>query len=168
MTYTSPQVWLHWITAAIVLAMVASGLAYGLDLADDWAIKAHQVMGQLLIVVVVIRLAWRLTHAPQGTAPGPVWQVRLAGLVHIALYLLLIAYLVTGYVSASGLGAPTLLFPINQALARTDFADTLVGVHYALKWVLLGVISLHIAGALKHLIVDRTSSNMLSKSPERT
>ena len=82
----------------------------------------------------------------------------LASLVKITLYVLLIAYVVTGYVTASGLRSSEMLFPINVALARSDLGDLFMEAHFALKWVLLVVLGLHILGTIKHILIDRDNT----------
>ena len=86
------------------------------------------------------------------------WEKILAAIVKITLYLLLVAYVVTGYVSASGLRSTELLFPINVAFARSDLGDLFMEAHFALKWVLLVVLALHLLGTLKHSLIDRDNT----------
>ena len=90
------------------------------------------------------------------------WEKALSSSIHFALYAALLVFVVTGYVSASALRDTSLLFPVDLAFARSDTGEMLLETHYAMKWVLLALLSLHIAGAIKHLVIDRdqTLSNM--------
>ena len=86
------------------------------------------------------------------------WEKMLAALVKFTLYTLLVAYVITGYVTASGLKSTELLFPINVAFARSDLGDLFMEAHFALKWVLLAVLALHLLGTLKHSFIDRDNT----------
>jgi cytochrome b561 len=76
----------------------------------------HKGLGPLVLVVVLLRLAWRATHpAPPLPASVPPLQARLAGAVHAGLYIFLIVQAVSGYVRVTTGG-----FPI-EALDSKDF-----------------------------------------------
>ncbi|MEO1239249.1 MAG: cytochrome b/b6 domain-containing protein [Pseudomonadota bacterium] len=159
MQYAHSHIIFHWLTALLVLGLVASGLAYSFELADKGALNAHQIMGQALIVVVALRILTRVVKRPAKADTGHAgWERALAGAVHLGLYALLIAFIVTGYVSASALSNNMLLFPGDLAFARSDTGEVLLEVHYALKWVLLALFGLHFAGAMKHALIDRDNT----------
>ncbi|MEO0487021.1 MAG: cytochrome b/b6 domain-containing protein [Pseudomonadota bacterium] len=156
MSYSTPQVLYHWLTAALLVVMAGTGLAYSYELADAGAMRVHQIAGQGLIVVLVLRLATRLIRgAPPGSSAHAGWERRLAHLVHIGLYATLFAFVVTGYVSASAESRNALLAPVGLAFARSDTGELLLEIHYLLKWVLLAFFALHLGGALKHHFIDR-------------
>jgi len=164
-SYSSQQIAFHWLTFALVLIMAGTGLAYSYEWADSGAMTAHQVAGQLLIVVLLLRLMTRArTGAPAPLGTHTITERRLAQVVHIGLYAVLIAFVVTGYVSASAETRNALLAPVGLGFARSDTGEALLETHYALKWALLTLFALHIAGALKHALIDRdaTLSRMLS------
>ena len=76
---------LHWLVAALILAMIPVGLLMVQDGLDrglgDALYLFHKNVGSLLIVIIAVRLVWRLTHPPAplpATMPG--WQRRVAGL----------------------------------------------------------------------------------------
>ena len=159
MKYTTTQIVLHWLTVLLIVAMVATGLAYRFDLADKLAITAHQVIGQGLIVVLLLRLELRLTkkQGPDRNSHA-LWERALAASVHWGLYLTMTLFVVTGYVSASALGENALMFPVDLVFARSDFGEQLLEMHYMLKWVLLALFSLHLAAVVKHMIWDRDAT----------
>ncbi len=86
-------------------------------------------------------------------------------LYHLGLYTALITMTVTGYVAASALGQTALALPVSQSFARSDIGEALLLTHLALKWVLLALVGLHLAGVLKHALQDRdgTLSRMTSQ-----
>ncbi|MEN0088759.1 MAG: cytochrome b/b6 domain-containing protein [Pseudomonadota bacterium] len=168
MKYSRAQIALHWISALLVFAMAAGGLAYSYDLVDKSVLTGHQIAGQILIVLLVIRIVFRLFRSSPATQNRhPVWEQRLASVVHVLLYVCLIAFVASGYVSASALSNNALLFPVDLAFARSDTGELILEVHYLLKWALLGLFTLHFSGAMAHVLIDRdrTFSNM---NPFRT
>lgn len=155
--FTPAQIAFHWLTAGLVLAMAVSGMMYFWEIADRAAMRAHQVMGQALIVVLALRLAVKARAALRERRPSDHagWERALAALTHVALYAALIVAVVTGYVSASAFSSSMLIWPVDQGFARSDTGEQFLETHFAMKWVFLGLVSLHVAGALKHHFVDR-------------
>lgn len=163
MKYAPIQIVFHWLTAGLLVAMAASGMAYSYELIGDGVLVFHQWAGQILIVLLAARIATRLLRrSPTAVTSHAKWEQLLASVTHLALYLCLIAYVATGYVSASALGDTSLLVPANIGFARSDMGEQLLELHFALKWVLLGLVALHLFGVLKHALWDRdtTLSNM--------
>src|SRR3954471_8622417 len=90
--YDGVAAWLHWGIGVLLLAEIAFGL-----LLDDIAprgtparggvINLHKSFGIVLGLLVVVRIGWRLGHAPPPwpTTMSPARQ-RAANLGHIALY----------------------------------------------------------------------------------
>ena len=159
MRYSFGIIMLHWTTATLVFALATSGLLYSYKIVGSNALIFHQWGGQLLLVLVFIWIGVRLAF---GVGPPNSdhlwWEKILAALVKITLYALLIAYVVTGYVTASGLRNAELLFPINVAFARSDLGDLFMEAHFALKWVFLVVLGLHVLGTIKHSFIDRDNT----------
>ncbi len=156
MKYSKVQIYAHWLTAVLVVVMAATGLAFSYELGDKAVLRAHQIAGQLLVLVVVIRIVSRLASPPKTfESTDPAWQQWAAWFVHLALYMALVGYITTGYVSASALGDNALIWPVNIGFARSDLGEEILYWHYRLKWVLLALLAVHIAAALKHALWDR-------------
>ena len=159
MRYSYGIILLHWTTAALTFALATSGLLYSYKIVGSNALIFHQWGGQLLLVIVFIWVGLRLAFGVGKRNPDHVWWEKiLAALVKVTLYILLIAYVVTGYVTASGLRSTELIFPINVAFARSDLGDLFMEAHFTLKWVLLAVLALHVLGTLKHSFIDRDNT----------
>lgn len=156
MKFSNAQVAYHWLSFFLIMLMLGTGLGYSYDVFGDGAMRVHQISGQILIVILVIRIATRLgRRTPDVPNTHPAWERLLTGAVQLALYLMLIVYVATGYVSASAESSNALLAPVSLAFALSDTGELLFELHLMLKWALLALVGLHVAGALKHLIIDR-------------
>lgn len=163
MKYSKAQIIYHWLTVAVLIAMVLSGLAYTYDWIDKGSMGFHQIAGQAFIAILIMRLIARLTHPTKaGRTHHTSFEDLMARTVHGGLYICMIAYVVTGYVAASGLRDPMLLAPVNQGFARSDTGELFLEAHFALKWILLALFTIHIVAVLKHRFWDKdaTNSNM--------
>jgi cytochrome b561 len=162
--YTAPARLLHWVMAVLILATIPAGLVMvqpGIDRGlQNTLFVFHKNVGVLLLILVALRLVWRWLRPPPplpATLPG--WQARIAGLSHQALYVLMVAVPVAGYVrvkaggfpieSLDALGLPSLV-PRSDALAEIAKA-----IHYGAGLAILAVLCAHIGAALFHGIVKR-------------
>ncbi|MFN0185674.1 MAG: cytochrome b [Aquabacterium sp.] len=153
---------LHWLMAVGLLAMMAVGTYMaGLDLSPSKLklYNQHKWAGVVLLLLAMLRLAWRLTHRPPAAAPMPAWQARAAGLAHGLLYVLLFAVPLAGWAYSSAAGFPVVLFgvlPLPDLLpVDKSLAAAVRPLHRIAAWTLLALIVLHAAAALKHHFIDR-------------
>lgn len=159
MKYSKAQIRYHWISFAILVVMVLSGLAYSYDWIDTGSMGLHQVGGQIFIAILAARIVARLVRPVVADEENHSrFEALTARLVHGGLYLCMIAYVVTGYVAASGLRDPLLVAPVNQGFARSDMGELFLEAHFAIKWVLLALVTLHVAAVLKHRFWDKDST----------
>jgi cytochrome b561 len=123
--------------------------------------------GIVILTLIVLRFAWRLTHpvAPESSlAP---WQRLSSEAVHWLLYLLVLATTISGWVFASFRGWSVsffYLFPLPMLASENAAAGKAIdGLHQAGEWALLAVIGIHVASALAHIFVyrDRIMQRML-------
>ncbi len=154
---------LHWLTFVFLFANAWLGL-YMNDLpkgSETEAVYAlHRAFGITIFLVVVLRLLWRWTNPkpapPAGVGPGT-W--RLARWVQGAFYAVILAMPIVGWIGSSAAGATVLWFGNLElpALAGRDegLKDAMVLTHRLLFYALFGLLVLHVAGALKHRIMDR-------------
>jgi len=155
----------HWITVVLVLAAATLGLLLGHAAPEDEATKLtlydiHESIGLTILVVTLFRLAWRIGHpAPPLPAdmPGPVRLLARAN--HAAFYAWLLTMPVAGFVATNAWGFPVKLYgliPLPDPVGKNvPLAETLTSVHAVMGWLLLGMIALHVAGALWHQYVRR-------------
>lgn len=153
---------LHWAVVALLIVQITLGkIADDLPLGFDKLVTLarHKSFGITILALAVIRLAWRLANRPPPPPPMPGWQRLAAKLSHAALYALLFAMPLTGWMMSSASNYPVSWFGLAQLpdLVSPDrqLARDLKDVHELLANVLLSVVVLHVLAALKHQFVDR-------------
>ena len=106
--YTHTAVVLHWLMALMILATFPLGL-YMSDLPlSPYKLQLyayHKWIGIVLLILLLLRLTWRVTHRPPAFLIGmPRWQALSAHLVHWGLYGLMLAVPFSGWLMSSALG----------------------------------------------------------------
>lgn len=160
--YTQTARVLHWTLAILLAAQLALGwYAVSIEEQPDAGtfFNAHKSIGLIIATLVVIRIFWRLTHPRQPLPPTmPSWQAGLAAATQALLYLVMVLMPLAGYLGASyskhgvaffGLPTPRWTAPDH------DLSERFFGYHGVLAWVLVALVTLHVLGALKHLLIDR-------------
>lgn len=153
---------LHWTMAFIILSMLFLGVSMVQSLAgwQHTAIQWHQSFGALVLLLVVLRLIIRF-NMPKPKLPQDLSkpQVIVAKASHVALYALMLAMPILGWLmqNANGLMVePFGLFYlpnlIEPNLALYGLLRTLHG--YA-AWLFFALIVMHIGAALYHGWVRR-------------
>jgi cytochrome b561 len=127
----------------------------------------HISFGILILMLIVLRFAWRLAHPVAPESSLPPWQRLSSEALHWLLYALVLATTITGWVFASFRGWEVSFFfmtPIPMLASENAAAGKAIdGLHQAMGWALLAVIGIHVAAALVHLFVyrDRIMQRML-------
>jgi cytochrome b561 len=170
--YTLTARILHWVTAALVLTMIPIGIAMAnadFGAAQDTLYNLHRSIGAVLLPLVIGRLLWRVTHpAPPLPADIPTLQQMAAHATHWALYALLIAQAMVGWIATSAYRAPINVFwlfelppiwPVDQ-----PFSEKMFSVHMAIGIAIALLLCAHIGAALYHHFVrkDRVLLRMVS------
>jgi len=172
--YGSLSIGMHWLMFLLLVGVYAAinlhdvaekGSALRADL-KTW----HFMLGLSVFVLLAVRLVTRFFSGP---APGikpriAQWQQRLAGAIHVALYVFMIGMPLLGWFAVSAKGAPILFFGAQlPMLIGQDKAlyDTLKEVHETIGTIGYYLIGLHAAAALFHHYVmrDNTLLRMLPK-----
>jgi cytochrome b561 len=119
----------------------------------------HVSLGIVILLLIVARLVWRITHpvAPDDTLPR--WQQLTSQAIHWLLYALVLATTMTGWLFASFRGwSMSLFYLVPLPMLASDNAaagKAIDGWHQAMEWTLLAVIGLHVAAAMAHLFIYR-------------
>lgn len=160
--YSSMAIALHWLSAFLLAAMAALGW-YMMTIEHQpdgpWYINIHKACGLLTAVLVAFRLPWRLTHRPSAL-PASVWrlQARLAHGTQAMLYLVMVLMPVSGYLGSSFSKSGVHLFGMDLAqwaMRDHDSKKFFFNMHSVLIWVLVTLVSVHVLGALTHLLIDK-------------
>lgn len=146
---------LHWVLVILLLMMILGGLAYSREWVEGLEQVNHERFGKTILALAVVRLALRLiAPAPKPNPGHATWEIGLAHTIHWSLYIVLFLYPLSGWfmVSAEEFAMSA---PLPYWLTPYYLSDPAYDLHIAMKWVLLGLVGLHIAGALKHAVLDR-------------
>ena len=161
--YAATAIVLHWLIAAAVRGQIALGW-WMQEIPKDPAgprvnaFNLHKSIGLTILLLMVVRLAWRATHRPPTLPPMPTWQALAARGNHWLLYLCLFAQPLTGYLGSAVSGYPVRYFGLllpAWAAKNVALKDALSVAHLVTSWVLVAAIALHLAAALKHHFLDR-------------
>lgn len=163
--WSAPVIALHWSAGALMLALIVLGgvMVYApLGAAAKFDLyQWHKSFGFLALALTAAHLVARLA----ATAPPERSRNRrerwLAGAAQGTLYALGFAAILAGWllVSASPLPIPTRFFGgyVIPDIASPDAAlfAAATRAHKWAAWAIAAIAALHIAGALKHHLIDR-------------
>lgn len=163
--YANAAVAFHWTTVALVLGQAYLGFRFGWSEpgpARDEIFLWHKTVGLVILLVVLARLAYRLKSRPPPFPPElPDWERVAAVWNHRLFYILLIAMPIVGWVAVSGYaeGPTTPLLggievPVFPGVSR-DAGEVAGQFHKYAAFLLVALMLVHIAAALKHQFVDR-------------
>jgi cytochrome b561 len=161
---------LHWLVFAVVAAQVTIGWTMPhihRGTPQEGLVDWHLSLGAVLMLLVIVRLLWRLRHPTPLTTTMAGWERMIAKITHELLYALLLILPVLGWAAAGYFGYTVRLFgiiPLPALADRTmEWAHEAGDIHAALTWVLLGLVALHVLGALWHYFMrrDRVLQRML-------
>lgn len=151
---------LHWTSVALLLTLIVTGSGTE-GIADGpertALIRQHASWGVLLLLVMLVRLAWRIRNPnPVQSYSLPAWRKTAARCLHWSIYLLVITQCLVGVgnLLADGLGIP--LFGLFQtpplAAADARLHGQLVDVHAFIYYMIFPLFAVHITAALLHQI----------------
>lgn len=169
---------LHWTVAILILVMAYLGLTMG-DLPNGpdkiKTYALHKSIGITILALVALRLLWRLYAGTPRPVPGsPRWQERIAALTHAAIYLLLFAIPLSGWVLNSAAGFPLRWFGLvnlpHIVGESHDLHELAEEAHELMFWVLALLVVAHAGAAFYHHIFQRdaTLARMLPRGWLRT
>ena len=161
--YTGTAKTLHWLMAILLFGLLALGFyMHDLPLSPEKLklFSWHKWAGVTAFLLVLARLGWRVTHLPPALPASMPRTMQLAAHAgHFALYALMIAIPLSGWLMSSALGFQTVWFgvlPIPDLLDKNkELGDLLVVVHKGLNLLFVAVLGGHIGAALKHHFIDR-------------
>jgi len=185
--YTKTAVILHWLIAIAIFSMFAIGWfmsdlpkegpkAMSFDLFDlgiytmnvaeeitprSFYFNLHKSIGITLLALIAFRFFWKLTHnAPAMLSSYKAWEKKLATATHHSLYLLMFLLPLSGVIMAlySKYGIKWFGIELVGGLDNKVIREAFVEVHEIVGILLLAVVVVHVAGALKHKLIDKDAT----------
>ena len=161
--YSAVAIAFHWTIALLVIVNLIVGIGHdALPALRAW-MPGHKAIGITVLALTVLRVAWRLAHRPPPLpAITPRWERGVAHATHWALYLLLLLMPLSGWAMVSGPeGRRPLTWFGAFDLPYLPVSGTTAGAgheaHALLGWVMLALVVLHVAAALRHHLILRDS-----------
>jgi cytochrome b561 len=161
--YTRTAIALHWIIAVAVIAQVTWGWVMLAIPKQPPGVRAdafnvHKSIGLTILALMIVRALWRWRHPAPRLPAMPAWQTAVARANHAVLYACLFLMPLAGYLGSVFSGYPVKYFGITlPAWGWKDEAikSAMSTTHFAVSWVLLLAIGLHVVAAMKHWLWDR-------------
>lgn len=134
-----------------------------LSLAKMKTYALHKSLGVTVLAIFLVRFIWRrwgeITPTP---LPAPVLAQWLARAVHALLYLAMVAVPLSGWWYNSAAGFPLQIFGLfnlpHLVAADPQIKPIAHAAHMVAIWSMLGLVGLHVAGALRHHFIDRDAT----------
>lgn len=157
---------LHWLIVLLILGQGTVGLLmHELDNSPTkvQVYALHKSFGLTILALVALRVLWRLYAGRPAPVPGtPGWQERIASLTHFALYALLFAIPISGWILNSASGFPLQwfgLFHVPSIAGRDhDLHELAEDVHEWLFWALVALAAVHAAAGIYHHLFQRDAT----------
>ncbi len=166
-SYTKTAIWLHWITAAIMLFMLflsedlmhlPRGQAIG---PLDWGPTAHASFGTMVLLLALARIFWRIGHTPPQDVPMPRWQQIASHATHHLFYVLMIAIPIFGLLALAPYGVEhagtenVVFFNLFSLNFMPNLGEWTGLAHEFLGKLAQVLVIIHVVAALKHQFWDK-------------
>lgn len=156
--YTATHKILHWLMAILVILTIILGISMvnvGRGALQNTLFDLHRSFGALIMVLAGVRIMWRVFRPIPPPVQGlPRVQVFAARVVHILLYVFLLAVPLIGWAGTSAFGAKIMVFGLFELPPIIDrdrpLAETLLWLHGWAGLGFAGLFALHAMAALHH------------------
>lgn len=169
--YGTVAKWFHWVTVALMAVALPVGFVIKhIKDADKMVFYAiHESAGLTLLIVAVLRLAWRSMNPPPPlplSVPRPMRGMATG--VHHAFYAMLILQPLMGFFMTNAYGFPMQgdtaylgLIDLPRFMPTVEWlADGLKVAHMIGGWAILVLLVLHVLGVVFHQAVRRDGTLM--------
>ncbi|MEQ1498107.1 MAG: cytochrome b [Novosphingobium sp.] len=163
--YSRGAIILHWLIAVlIVLNFAAAWAAEGMPEAEEMKlIGNHKAIGITILMLTVLRIVWRMSKQPPALVETlKAWEAALSKVTHAVFYFLMLAIPLSGWAMSSSFtkGAGVSLFGLITVPALPVGHDKPTAgmfheMHEILGTLMLLLFALHVAGAIKHHLIDK-------------
>lgn len=166
--YHPALVGLHWLMALLILLALGMGTFALKEMPNTspdkiGALRGHMVVGVLIGSLMLIRLVVRLrSQRPVAATTGNALLDVLGKITHVGLYILVFGMAASGMATAVQAGLPDIVFGKVGVLPLDFNSYAPRAVHGWIAKTMIGLIALHLLGALFHQFVvkDRLLSRM--------
>ncbi len=156
----------HWTVALLVIGLLCVGFLMTSLKISPFVFKLfflHKSTGITVLALMALRLIWRIYNPPPHSLPNhQPWEKALAKASHWFLYIALFLMPLSGWTMSSAKNFHVSVFNLFTLpdLVAPDpaLAEFLEEFHGYLAWGIIIVLGLHIAGALKHHILDKDAT----------
>ncbi len=156
---------LHWLMAALIFVALALGVWASLLPRGETRSEilfVHKSIGVTVLGLVALRLVWRLiAGAPEYVEPLGRLTHAAARAGHLALYALMIAMPVSGYLTSTAGGNEVSwfgLFSLPRLVGKDKFLDEAASwAHLVFAWVIAIVLAAHLGAVVWHAVIRRDS-----------
>ena len=153
----------HWLGVTLMLSLLLFGWSmeeYESQWAEISSSELHISMGISLLLLTIIRFAWRTTNTtPPYPAAMPDWQKRVSRLMKYSLYATMIALSITGWILVNADGQTVSVFGLfnmpDIAPRSYGLEEMMEETHEVLVSVFLFLAGMHILAAIKHHFFDK-------------
>lgn len=163
---SSLTVALHWGIALAIIVMLAYGMwIHELPRGEikTFHIRNHKSVGMIILTLALLRIVWRAIQGfPKPVSAAPAWEKGLSHLTHTLLLVATIAMPLSGIYFSQMNGHSVSIFGtevIPQFVAKEAVdkatAEQAFFIHGTLAWLIIGLLVLHVAGALKHTLINK-------------
>lgn len=156
---------LHWLMALGIFGIFGLGL-YMVELTyyDTWyrgSLDLHKSIGLTLLIVWIIRITWRWINTNPEISGSPI-EKKAAHYVHLLLYGVMLALMISGYLisTADGRGIEVFgLFEVPAMSVSFENQEDIAGdIHWLLAWSLILMVALHAMAAIKHHVINKDNT----------
>lgn len=156
----------HWLIAFAIIGL----LSVGYFMQGKTIVNFHQLTGLTVLSFAVPRLIWKMINQ-SPKLPNNLLKIEkiAAKSVQALLYLCMFIMPISGWMMSTAYGLiphiGSLYFPCPGVENNQVFANNVEVVHNTVSFILLGLIVMHIGGALKHTFIDKDPSVLRSMLP---
>jgi len=166
--FSKVTIWLHWIVGITIILLLIVG-SFMEDIDIKFLLPLHQSFGISILVFVLLRVLWRIKNGwPEPVSVYSRIEQILAKITHWVLIICTLLMPISGMMMSGASGHGFALFGLQIVAANPDPANpgkflpyngTAAGIghemHEIISTILIIAICLHVAGALKHHVIDK-------------
>ncbi len=160
----------HWVLAILILVQFGLGLWMGeVPRADrPYYVSIHASLGISILLLMALRIIWRLANVvPDDPSTMPAWQSRASQIMHWALYVVIFATILAGWMLVGTHRSPVDIYLFGLIKMPhimspgSPLHEPLEEIHETLAFGLIGLVAVHVLAALHHHFVMR--DNILAR-----